>query len=64
MRRSELQQLAIYKRDQAARFRKLLRAKAAPENRRTVIEYVAGLEREANELEAELAALDAAWGIL
>jgi hypothetical protein len=56
MRKHELLQMAAYKRDQAARFRKMGRS-LLTKDRETMTEYVAALEREANQLEAEVAVM-------
>jgi len=56
MRQHEILQLAIYKRDQAARFRRLMRARSSAEARKSLEDHVAVLERE-DQLEAEGAAM-------
>jgi hypothetical protein len=58
MRRHEILQMAIYKRDQAARFRRLIRDNSSADARKDLEDYVANLEREANQLEADAAAME------
>jgi hypothetical protein len=58
MRKHELLQLAVYKRNQAARFRKMGRSLSLEQDRQAVAEAAAVLEREANQLEAEAVAMD------
>jgi DNA-binding transcriptional LysR family regulator len=44
--------------DHAARFRKMGRSLSLTKDRETMAEYAAALEREANQLEAEVAVMD------
>jgi len=62
MRKHELLQMAAYKRDQAARFRKMGRGLSLAKDRETMAEYATALEREANQLEAEAGAMDGVSG--